>query len=814
MQVFRRLMRTPGFTVVALLTIAVGIGANTAIFSVVESILLKPLPWPEPERLVGVWHASAKLKIPKLNMNPALYFTYRDESKVFLNIGLWNNGTVTITQMGQPEEVRALFVTEGTLPTLRVKPILGHSFTTQEDTDGSPGTVMLTWGYWQRRFGGAASAIGTQLVADGKPRQVIGILPRDFHFMDEKPELLLPMRFNRGKVVFGNFSQRGIARLKPGMTIAQANAEVARMMPIGMRNFPPPAGFSIKIFEDAQITPNVMSLQQDLVGDAGDVLWVLMGTVGAVLLIACANVANLLLVRAEGRQHELAVRAALGAGWGRIARDLLMESLALGAMGGVLGLGVAWVSLRVLVAVGPHSLPRLSEIGLDPAALGFTFGVSLLCGLLFGVLPVFRFAGVSMGTGLRESGRSVSHSKGRIRARNVLVVVQVALALVLLIGSALTIRTFRALRSVEPGFTHPEEVMTLRISIPEGAVKDEERVARMEQEILTKIAGIPGVRSAGLTSSITMDGNDSNDVLYAEDHPVEDGKIPPIRRYKSISPGYFGTMGNPVVAGRDLTWTDVFGYRKMAIVSEDLAREYWGTANAALGKRIREGSKDDWSEIIGVAGNEHDDGVQKPAAKIVYWPMLTRQLGGSDVRIERNGALVIRSSRTGATSFLTDIQKAVWAVSSGSPLADVRTLDEIYRRSMARTSFTLVMLAIAGGMALVLGLVGIYGVIAYSVAQRRREIGIRMALGAQRGSVSGMFVRHGLWLALTGILTGLGAAAALTQKMESLLFGVKPIDLPTYASVALALTAAVLLASYIPARRASAVDPIETLRAE
>jgi predicted permease len=553
---------------------------------------------------------------------------------------------------------------------------------------------------------------------------------------------------------------------------------------------------------------------QDVVGDIGNVLWLIMGTIGLVLLIACANVANLMLVRAEGRQHELSIQAALGAGWKRIARDLLTESVGLGLAGGVLGLGLAFGALKLLVAIGPANLPRLDEIRLDPQALLFAVIVSLVSGALFGVLPVFKYAGIRPGTGLRDSNRSVSAGRDRLRARNLLVIFQVALALVLLISSGLMIRTFYALRQVQPGFTNPQQVMTLSVFIPDTQVKDPAQAIRMHQQILSKIAVIPGVTSASFASGVTMTGNNSNDVLLAEDHPVASGKVPPIRRFKFITPGYFHTMGRSFLAGRDLTWTDIYSFRPVVIISENFAREYWGSPAAAIGKRVREGMKDDWRQIIGVVANEYDDGVQVKPPSIVYWPILMKNFWDNETFARRAPTYVIRSERTGSVSFLNEVQHTIWSVTPDSPVADVFTLKQLYDKSMARTSFTLVMLAIAGSMALILGLVGIYGVISYSVSQRTREIGIRMALGARHPQVSAMFVRHGLILAGIGVTFGFAAALALTRLMSSVLFAVRPNDLLTYVLTAIGLIAAAILASYIPSRRAMTVDPIETLRSE
>ncbi|MET0163497.1 MAG: ADOP family duplicated permease, partial [Vicinamibacterales bacterium] len=568
------------------------------------------------------------------------------------------------------------------------------------------------------------------------------------------------------------------------------------------------------LFKNARLGPRVTPFKQDVVGDIGNVLWLLMGTIGLVLLIACANVANLLLVRAEGRQQELAIRAALGAGWGRLAREMLLESLLLGLIGGVLGLGLTYVALRALVAAGPATLPRLNEIGIDPMVLGFTFVVSVIAGLLFGLIPVIKYAGPHIAASLRGGGRALSHSRERHRARNVLVVAQIALALVLLVGSGLMIRTFQKLRSVQPGFAQPGQVQLLRISIPETQVSQPEQVMRMQNAILDKLAAIPGVQSVAFANGAPLEGFNSNDVLWAEDKTYAPGQIPPIRRFRFMSPGYLQTLGTPLIAGRDFAWTDLYGLRNVAIVSESLARELWGNPTAALGKRIREGMNDPWREVVGVADDVYENGVNEAAPTIAYWPVLMGRFWNDKVRVNRGGAFVIRTSRAGTETFLADARKAVWSVNPNLPVFLVRTLGDIYDQSMQRTSFTLVMLGVAGGMALVLGIVGIYGVISYAVSQRTREIGIRMALGAEDGALKRMFVRHGLILAAIGVSIGLGAAAGVTRLMSSLLFGVTALDPATYVAVPIMLAAAAMLASYVPARRVVRVDPVEALRAE
>jgi predicted permease len=453
----RRLRKTPAFTAAALLTLALGIGANTAIFGVIDSILIRPLPYPHAEALAVVGHTAPGLPgAPgSLGCTPSMYFTYREENRVFQQFGVWSSGGASVTGIAEPEQPRALFVTYGVLDAVGVKPLLGRWFSQADDTPGTPETVMLTYGYWQRRFGGDTSIVGRTLTIDSRPRTVIGVMPEEFRFLRD-PELILPQRFERNKQFLGPFLGSGIARLKPGVTIDQANADVARMLGVWLNAWSPNPGTDRTVFQAARLGPKLQPLKQEIVGDMVTVLWVVMGALGLVLLIACANVANLLLVRAEARQQELAIRAALGAGRGRIAREMLVESMTLGVLGGALGLGLAYAALRILVARGPATLPRLDEIGIDPFVLAFALGVSLLAGALFGVIPVLKYAGPRVATALCGVGRTFSLGRERHRARKTLVVVQVALALVLLVGSGLMIRTFQRMRSVQPGFTHPK----------------------------------------------------------------------------------------------------------------------------------------------------------------------------------------------------------------------------------------------------------------------------------------------------------------------------------------------------------------------
>jgi putative ABC transport system permease protein len=814
-QVLRRLGRTPMFTAVTLITLAAGVGANTVVFSVLEGILLKPLPYPQSEQLIGISHAAPGINIDELPGAPSNYFVYRDQNHSFQDIGMMTNDSVSITGVSEPEHVRVERMTDGMIPILGISPMLGRGFSRQDDTANNPETAILLHGYWQQKFAGNRSIVGQTIKIDGKPVQIIGVMPRNFHLMDqEDPALLMPFQFDRAKTNLGNFSYAMVARLKPGATIEQANSDVARMLPVVGQTFPPPPGFSLKMFEDAHFAPNIKPLKSRVVGDVGKLLWVLMASIGMVLLIACANVANLVLVRVEGRKQELAIRAALGAGWSRIASDLLFESVVLGVLGSLLGLGLAYGALRLLVAMAPQGLPRVNEIGIDGTVLLFTLGLAALTSLLFGGIPIFKHAGARLATGLRESARGSSQSREQHRTRNILVVVQVALALVLLICSGLMMRTFTALTRVQPGFTTPAEIQTFSLSIPKAEIPDDANVTRRFEEIVRKVAAVPGVSSVGLSTTIPLDGNNSFDPIFAEDKTYRPGELGSVRRFKFISPDFLKTMGTPLVAGRDFTWTDIYNKTPVAMLSENLARELWNTPGAALGKRIRVGSNDDWREVIGVVTNVSDDGVNQPASKSAYWPIMMDKFEGQDKRIIRDLSFALRTPRAGSESLMKEVRQAVWSVDPNLPLAGVHTVDYYYRTSMARTSFTLLMLGVAGAMALLLGTVGIYGVIAYSVSQRTREIGIRMALGAQRQELTGMFVRHGLILTGIGVAIGLVAAAISMRFLSTLLFGVKPVDLITYGAVSIGLAATALLACYIPSRKAATVDPMIALRGE
>ncbi len=818
----RTLRKQPAFTLAAVLTLALSIGAYTAIFSLVNSIVLKPLPYPRAEELISLRHTAPGAAgmgnlASDLRLSASMYFTYAEHTRTFSSIGVWSAGTATVTGAGNPEEVRSILVSDGVLQALSVPPLLGRALGAGDQEPGAPvRAVVLGYGFWMRRFGGDTSVIGRTISVNSSPREVVGVMPKDFRIVNAEPDLIAPIAFNRSTLRLPGFGLETVARLEPGVTIAEATADVARMVPIWMRSWPMVAGVDASIYETWQITPALRPLAAEVVGNVARVLWVLFGAIGIVLLVACANVAALMLVRMEGRQSELAVRAALGAGRGRIVRALLVESTILALAGGALGVGLAVVSLWLLVSHGPDSLPRLHEIAVDARALAFAITASLFSGALFGVLPALRYTSSEIASTLHAGGRTASDSRERRTARHGLIVVQIALALVLLVASGLMIRTFQALRSVEPGFTRAEEIQTIDVAIPGSLVTEPERVARLQHDIADRLSGIAGVTSVGFASVVPMVGGTPDwDVIFIEGRQYASQEIPPMRFFKHVSPHYLATMGTRLVAGRDFTWTDLYDRHPVVMVGENMARESWGSAASAIGRRIRTTPGRPWREVVGVVQDVHEHGADVPAPAIVYWPTFGESpYQAGQPSTVRNVTFTVRSPQAGRESLLANVRRAVWSANASLSVANERTMKQIYDSSMERASFTLVLLALAGVMTLALGVIGIYGSIAYAAVQQTREIGIRVALGAAPGTVTGMFVRRGVVLTGMGVAVGLVSAIALTQAMSSLLFGIGPLDPLTYIAVSLLLIAAAAAASYIPARKASAVDPVKALRAQ
>jgi putative ABC transport system permease protein len=807
-QTLRKLRRSPVFTLTSILVLAIGIGATSAIFSVVYGVLIQPLPYPQPERLIALTHRTENTGQARLPASTAIYFTYRDHNRSFESVALWAIDTATITGTGSPEEVRALETTFEFLPMLGVNPESGRFFASSDDQPGSPGTVILSHGYWQRRFGGA-DVLGRSMTVDGVPHEVIGVLPQSFRFLRQDADVLLPLQPDRAISFVGPLGENGIARLRPNVTIENASADIERMIPILISTFPPVPGMEMRALQNLRLHPDLRSLKEAIVGDLRNVLSVLMGTIAMLLLMACANVANLQLVRTESRSHEFAVQAALGASRSRIARELFVENTLVALIGGALGLGLASTALPALLGMAAGHLPGALEIRIGWPVILFTVAVSIVSGLLFGLAAAVKHAQPAVSSALGASGRSLSVSRQSQRIRSGLVVAQVALALVLLVAAGLMIRTFQSLRKVDAGFHPSADIQTVDISIPEGSTPDFKVAIRKFNDIQDRLAAVAGVDVVGFASRVPLGDNGPSAGFFIE-NKTPPGVAPPQQEFRYVSPDFFKTIGARLVAGRDFNWTDHHETRHVAMVSEQMARQQWGSASAAVGGRIRMTPAEPWREIVGVVGDIHHESLVEPAPDSVY---LT--LGEPLAQyMSRTVTFVIRSSRVGTQGFLEELQKSVWSVDGTLPLANVQTMADYYGRAMERTALTLVLLGVTAGMALLLGLVGIYGVISYIVSLRTREIGIRLALGAQIAVLRRMLMGRVLALVVVGLALGLAGAALLARLMESLVFGVTPHDPVTYAQVSAILGLTAICAGYLPARRITRIDPTSALRAE
>jgi predicted permease len=818
----RGLRRSPWFTLVAVLTLAIGIGATTAVFSVVDGVLLKPLSYPRPDELVALRHDAPGLSgrtggAGTIGVTPSLLIAYRELNRSFSSVGAWYQTGTNVIVGSEPEQVAIDYVSGDLLGTLGVPALLGRWITMDDEAPGRPPVVILSYTYWQRRFGGDPSVVGKTLDLQSVPAEIVGVMPEGYRIAAFDPALIGSLTIDRANPAGGE--QNGVARLKPGVTLEQAAADVARMFPLWADMFPTqPGGADTRqlILNTYKLAPALKPLKADVIGGVGNTLWLVLGTVAVVLAIACANVTNLLLVRGERRAQEIAVRAALGAGALRVSRALLVESVLVALGGGALGVALAAGALPFLLRLAPQ-LPRLDTVSLDARALAATLAVAVATGVLAGLAPALRASRGSITQALRAGSRGSSGGRERHRVQNTLVVGQVALTLVLLVGSGLMLRTIAALRSVELGFNDPATLQMTRIALPPKLVPDPRAVLAQEHAMLDAIAAIPGVESAAFATDLPLeDLGRSRGKLDVEQQTMSDTTV---RLFRFVSPGLFKTMGIPLVAGRDFEWSDVDSGRPVAVVSEALARELWGTAGAALGKRLRPGNDDGtgrgpWREVVGVAADVHDEGFLDPRPGIVYWPASMADFYQPGFSSSNFVALAARSSRAGTAPFVRELERAVWSVNASVPLALTRTMQQRVDATLARQSFALVMLSIAGVVALVLGVVGLYGVLSYAVSQRRREIAILLALGAQQGAVARKFVRQGLVLAAIGVAIGLGVAAGVTRLMSALLYDVRALDPLTYGAVTLVLAAAAVLASWLPARRAATVDPAEVLNAE
>lgn len=812
---WRSLWRTPVFTITAAFTLGIGIGASVAMFAIVDGVLLKPLPYGQPSQLVGVWHDLTPMNLHKATQTAGTYFTYKRHARTLEDFGIYQVGSVNLvdkTGASDAQRVESASITASVMSTLQVPTLVGRTFTTEEDSPKGPKVVLISEGLWRTRFGGSPDVIGKTLDVNDLQRQVIGVMPERFRFPNARTQIWLPLQLD--PLYSGGFRYPGIARIRPGVSIEDVNRDLATVLPRLSEELPnlAPGIPTSTLLEQAKPRPFVVALRDDVSGGIARTLWIVVAAAGLVLLVACANVANLILVRADGRQRELAVREALGAGRLRVMAHFLGESAILAAIAGGAGLAVAWAAVRALVAAGPTDIPRLAELHIDLATVAFTVLISIVVAALCSMIPALRMGRTRLSLALREGGRSGTAGKAQHRLRGTMVAFQIALALVVLAGSALLLRTFQHLNAVRPGFD-ATNVTTFWMSLPRARYADDSSQVRFYTQLREGVAAVPGVQSVGLTSKLPLVENGmSQDPFYVEGDVSTANKIPPLQIYATADAGYFSAMKIPLIAGRTFDRPGV-QREDEAIISQRTAEQFWKdpTGKAAIGKRFRQSPTGPWATVIGVVGSTRDTALAAPAGQAVYLP-LTYENDAQFSQGKRTMALVVKSA--GAASITPSVQSAVRALDPTLPIYDVQTMDGVVRAHTARLSFTIILLGGAAVITLLLGTVGLYGVMAYLVTLRTRELGVRIALGAEPRTVALMMTNQGLVLTAFGVGGGLVMFALVARFLRTFLFGVAASDPLTLAGASLTLVAIAALASWIPARRAAAVDPADALRAE
>jgi putative ABC transport system permease protein len=807
----RMLIKSPGFTFVAVLVLALGIGANSAIFSVVNAVLLRPLPYEHPERLALVWETNDKIQIgfDLLPVSAGSFTDWRNQSQSFDDLSLVDGANFNITGSGAPEQISGARVSSSFFKLLGVTPAAGRVFTEDEDRAGANRAVIISHSLWQSRWAGDPEIIGKTLALDGASYTIIGVMPKGFNYpkatdlpsyfqLPPRSELWTPMALSSQQMTNrGNHNYGVIGRLKPETTIKQAQAEMTAIAENIAQQYPQLSGWGAK----------VVSLEEQSVGDIRLILLVLLGAVAFVLLIACANVANLLLARASSRQKEIAIRSALGASRMQIIRQLLTESMLLAVAGGGIGILMAVWGIDALLALSPGNLPRLDEVKVDGAAIGFTFAVSLVTGLIFGLAPAAQVSKTNLSEFLKEGARGSTGGARANRVRSLLVVSEIALSLVLLIGAGLMIRSFARLMNVNPGF-NPQNVFTMQIFLPQSKYSEGRDRAAFFKQVINRVEAIPGVETAGAITHLPLSGMEESGNFSIEGRPSEDpsGGFATVD-IRAISSNYFRSMGIPILIGRDFAQQDNEQSVPVAIISESMAARYFAGEDP-IGKRIKRGSANSdqaWAEIVGIAADVKHSALEKQSRPHLYFLYLQNPFSYMTI--------VARSSSS-AENLSAAASKAVWDTDKDQPVANIKTMERYLSEAVASRRFNMSLLGVFAGVALILAAVGIYGVMSYSIAQRTHEIGIRIALGAARRDVLRLVVGHAMTLAAAGVCIGLAASFALTRVMSSLLFEVTATDPVTFAAIPLMLAGVALAACLIPARRAMRVDPIVALRYE
>jgi putative ABC transport system permease protein len=788
----RTLLKSPGFTAAAVLSLALGIGANTAIFSVVNAVLLRPLPYDRPDQIMKLWTTQPQKGTLRMPFSAPNFVDLKEQNQVYSDVAVYRGWQFILTGAGEPLRVYGHRVSAGFFPVLGVKPLLGRGFLYEEDRPGKDGVVVLSYGLWQSHFASDPGVIGRSLTINDVSRTVVGVMPPGFRFESQENALWVPIAFTPADSNRRLSNTFVIARLKTGVAPDQAQAEMNTLAARLETSYPT---------ENKGKGVSVVPLREDMVGDVRNALLVLLGAVGFVLLIACANVANLQLTRALGRRKELAVRIALGATRLRLIRQLLTESAIMSLLGGGLGLLFAGVGLRLLTGLTTDRMPRVEEAGIDGAVLGFTFSLSILTGLLFGLIPAFQ-ASKPVNDSLKEGG-AAGVSLRRQRLRSAFVIAEVSLSIVLLTGAGLMIKSFLRLQRVNPGF-NPERLLTLETFLPPARYPNARQQAAFYQQVGQRLAAVPGVQLVGANIGLPFTGAGIGSSFEIEGRAASPGGQP-AASYRAISPGYFQTMGVPLFNGRDFTDRDNIEAPGVAIINQSFARSFFPNEDP-IGKRLDIGDGyNRMREIVGVVGDTKANSLKEPAPAEMYV-----------VYLQRPWQWIRYAVRTGVDpeSLAPAIRAAVWSVDKDIPVNDLKSMERLIAETTTEPRFYLILLSVFASVALILSAVGVYGVMSYTVAQRRHEIGVRMALGARTTDVLKLVVGQGMALALAGVAFGLGGAFALTRTLTNLLFTVEPTDPAVFAAIALTITVVALLASLVPARRAVKVNPVVALRQE